>query len=387
MGIKNLKKFLRENYPQTIKSIHITDFSNEKIAVDISAYIYKYKAVFGDDGWLNCFPGLICALKKFNVHAVFIFDGKPPPEKDNEREKRRKVRDDLEDNVMNLSIELDIYKDTQNVTPLLVDVMEKIAKNNKNTSKVKRMLHAGKDKNTTTMTENHIDINAIEEYIKKKEKQIVNISNEDISDIKKMLELFGVPYIQAQGEAEALGAYLCVNDKVKAVLTEDTDVLVYGTSTFISDFDTSSGNCEVIYLADVLESLDYTLLEFLDFCIMCGTDYNKNIPKYASGKVFKIINTHRNIDVFIEEEDKKKNPLDYKILNHLRGRELFLTFGNLDTNSICLPKYWETNIDFDVLYDFLKMKNCRFSASTITELWEPSELVFSEDECDKDELL
>lgn len=381
MGIGGLKKFIRENYPDAIKYTYITEFSGEKIAIDISSYFYKYKTIFGDD-WFNPFVSLICALKKFDVHAVFIFDGTPPPEKNREKEKRRKAKTDLEDNVMNLSVELDIYKSTQTPTPLLTETMEKIMKSNQKVTKVNRLLHAGKKKDTN---DNYIDVEAIEDYIKKKEKQIVNISKEEIDDIKKMLTLFGVPYIQAPGEAEALASYLSSKGKVRAVLTEDTDILTYGTEVFLSDFNISSGSCETILLSDVLESMEYTMDEFRDFCIMCGTDYNDNIPNYACKKVFKIINDHRSIDVFIEKEEKKKNPLDYKVLNHKRSRELFQTYGELkvsEEGKEYNPTYWETNVNFDDLYDFLVQKKCRFSPNSIESLWKSADIVFDDDEED-----
>ena len=77
MGIKNLKKFLRETFPSLIKHIHISNFRDEKIAIDISSYIYKYKVVFGER-WLNSFPTLFMCFKENGVHPTFIFDGKPP---------------------------------------------------------------------------------------------------------------------------------------------------------------------------------------------------------------------------------------------------------------------------------------------------------------------
>lgn len=385
MGIKGLKKFIRETFPDLIKTVHISEFSNEKIAVDTSSYIYSYKAVFGDT-WLNSFPNLIYTLKKWNIHGNFIFDGKAPKEKDKERAKRGEQKEKLEDNVMNLSLELDLYKSSHQSTPFLVEVMAKINKSNVKTQKITRMLHAGK----TESDPDYINIEAVEEYLKKKERQIINFSKDDIENLKKMLELFGVPYIQAPGEAEALGAYMSSIGKVKAVLTEDTDVLAYGTSIYLSDLNSSTGYCEAIYLSEVLEALKYSLDEFLDFCVMCGTDYNDNIPGYACKTVFKFINEHRNIETFIDADkklrcSKKKSEADYTILNHNRSRELFKTFGDLIVSDISRTEsynctFWDNNIDFDVLYDFLRTKKCRYVPSTIEEYWKEPEIVFEEEE-------
>ena len=205
---------------------------------------------------------------------------------------------------MNLSLELELYKSSQKSTPFLVEIMDKINKSNTKTQKITKLLHAGKKEETCP---EYIDIDAVEEYLKKKEKQIINFSKDDIIDLKKMLELFGVPYIQAPGEAEALGAYLSSVGKIKAVLTEDTDVLAYGTSIYISNLNSSTGYCDGIYLSEVLESFEFSQEEFLDFCIMCGTDYNDNIPGYAAGNVFKFITKYKCIENFIEEDKKERS--------------------------------------------------------------------------------
>lgn len=380
MGIKNLKKFLRQKYPQVMKQIHISEFNSEKIAIDISSYIYKYKVVFGEN-WLSSFPNLVCSLKKYNIHGNFIFDGTPPIEKVNEKNKRKNQKQNLEDNVMNVSFELDQYKQTQIPSALLISVMKKIVNDDNNKMKINRLLHSGL--NETHNSEGvMIDIKAIEEYIRKKESQIVNISKEDINDVKRIFDSFGVPYIQAPGEAESLGAYFVNTNQCCAILTEDTDVLAYGVSTFLSDFNTSTGVCDVIYLKDILDELDFSHEQFLDFCIMCGTDYNDNIPNYSSNKVFDVISTYKSIEQFEQAVKtnvfKTKQPIDCGILNYTRTREIFKTYGNLEEISLH-PSYWNNQIDLDELFIQLKQHRCRFSQNYIEELWSThAELVFED---------
>ncbi len=125
MGIKDLKKYLRDKCPDVIKRINISDVAGNKITVDLSTFIYKYKVIFGDE-WLNPLINLICSFKKFNIHAQFIKDGKAPPEKDPEREKRRDAKDNLDSQVFNLTMDISNYKKKGTVTPLLIDTMKKI---------------------------------------------------------------------------------------------------------------------------------------------------------------------------------------------------------------------------------------------------------------------
>ncbi len=404
MGINNLKKFIREKFPDLIHNSNIKIFNGKKICIDISSYIYKYKVIFGEE-WLNAFINFICALKRFNIHGCFIFDGKAPPEKDKEREERQKQKDKNEENIMNISLELDIYKSTNISTPLLLTIMDKINKKLKdNNKKINKLLYKNGKSNDN---KGEINIEKIEEYIKKKESQIVNIIKDEIDTCKKIIELFGAQYIQAPGEAEALASYLNIQGISDATISEDTDVMTYGSNIFISNLNSSTGECEIIYIKEVLEELEMTQKEFLDFCIMCGTDYNNNIPQYGCAKVFKIINKYRTIDNFIEEEDKKVKPLDYKILNHKRSRELFETFGDMikiklplddmiknevssckdEENKIsCKYKilYWDTMVDFDILFEYLSKNGCKFYAKTIKQLWDPPELIFEEEEKEED---
>lgn len=373
MGIKNLKKFLRESYPSLLKQIHISQFRDEKIAIDISSFIYKYKVVFGDR-WISSFPSLFCCFKENGVHATFIFDGKPPPEKEGEKQKRKVQKQSIEDNVSSLKLDLELYKDTRKSTPLLCDIMKKITKNNQNLIKINRLLHSGGGSGD----EIYIDVDAIEQYIDKKEKQIVNITSSDNQSIQKMMDHFGIPYIQAPGEAEALASYLYSSNKIKAVLTEDTDVLAYGTGIFLSNLNTSSGICDVLYLNDILERMDLSLQEFLDFCIMCGTDYNDNIRDIGCKKVYKIISQYKSIETFIEEEKKKPNPVDFTVLNHVRVRELFHTFGDLENKDEYKVSFWNHMIDKEELLIFLRSRGCRISRTIIEELWKEVEINFED---------
>jgi 5'-3' exonuclease len=372
MGIKNLKKWLRTKHEDVIRKIHITEYHNEKIAVDISSYIYKYKVVFGDS-WLNCFPNLLCSLKKNGIHAVFVFDGKPPPEKDREKEKRRSDRKNIEDNITNIDTELELYKAGERdpvMLKTLVSVMEKISINDKNWEKQNRLLYSGK-KPEEIVTTASINVDKITDYILKKQRQIVNITRGDIENLKTLLTLFGVPHIQAEGEAEALCCMLCINGDVCAVLSEDTDVLCYGCGVFLSDYNIASGVCEIIKLSDVLESTELTMDSFRDYCIMCGTDYNDNISGYGNEKVYKLISTHKSI-----EEIKKTLGEKTDILNYVRVREIFSSFGGMNKNPPATPTYWDTNVDFARLYDFLDSVNVKYSSENIEELWKGADIVF-----------
>jgi hypothetical protein len=78
MGIKHLNRFLREEAQQCIKFISLAELSGKKIAVDISIYMYKYAS---EGTLLENMYLMLSTMIHYNIVPVFIFDGKPPPEK------------------------------------------------------------------------------------------------------------------------------------------------------------------------------------------------------------------------------------------------------------------------------------------------------------------
>ena len=69
--------------------------------------------------------------------------------------------------------------------------------------------------------------------------------------------------------------------------------------------------------------------QFLDLCIMFGCDYNKNIPKIGPETSYKYIRKFGSI-----EEIENKLELNVSILNHIRTRELFTGYEEIDLNSV-----------------------------------------------------
>ena len=102
MGIKNLHSFLRSKCPEIYETVHLSEFSYRKIAIDISLYMFKYKTIFGNE-WLDAFIKLIACLRKNEIHCVFIYDNGAPPEKMSEREERANKKQKLIDKIERIS--------------------------------------------------------------------------------------------------------------------------------------------------------------------------------------------------------------------------------------------------------------------------------------------
>jgi flap endonuclease-1 len=78
MGIPRLNKLLMEQCPNAIEKVHVESLLNKKIAVDISIYLYKFIA---DGDYMEHLYLFLSMFKYYCIVPIFIFDGKPPPEK------------------------------------------------------------------------------------------------------------------------------------------------------------------------------------------------------------------------------------------------------------------------------------------------------------------
>jgi 5'-3' exonuclease len=319
MGIKNLNKLIKKICPDIFKYIHISGFSYKKIAIDTSLYMHKFKSVCGDK-WIVSFINLIIVLRKNNVHCVFIFDGKPPPQKEKEKEKRKEAKIKLEENLYILEQSLEKYYKTGILDKNLLDLYKK-------------------NNNHVSLLTNNINIKIIEDKIKQKRNQIININSEDFTLIKELLDILKIPYYTSPGEAEKMCAKLCIDGIIDGVLSEDTDLLAYKCPVFLSKIDMYREVFVQINYKELLDNLQLNSDEFLDVCIMCGNDYNTNIPKIGSIKSYDKIQKYKNIETF-EHETK----INTDNLNYLECREMFNYFVNYNIAEIpfCgIPEYKE----------------------------------------------
>ena len=125
--------------------------------------------------------------------------------------------------------------------------------------------------------EKKFSIKEIEYEVERIKKQAVKINSNSFMLSKELFDILGIPYFQAPVEAETTCADLCKRGFVDYVVSEDSDVLAYGAPFLITKINTSEDTCVIVNYSAILNSLEFTPEQFLDFCIMCGTDYNKNI--------------------------------------------------------------------------------------------------------------
>ena len=240
MGIRALNKFLQAKCKSSIKSIPLSELSGKKIAVDISIYLYKY---ISDNALLENLYLMVSLFRTNNITPIFIFDGKPPAEKNDTIASRKKNKTDAREEYYRLK--------------LLVESMK-----------------TGSDAGADTQKQKEYEINDMSQTMEQLKKKFVSIKYDDIQNVKTLLQAYGVTYFEAPGEADILCAKLVTNNLVYACLSEDTDMFVYGCGRVLRYLSLTLSNVVIYDLNHILKTLNVGMDVFKKICILYGCDYS-----------------------------------------------------------------------------------------------------------------
>lgn len=167
------------------------------------------------------------------------------------------------------------------------------------------------------------------EEIAKFQRRTVRVTREQNEEAKKLLELMGIPYVNAPCEAEAQCAELAKSGKVYGAASEDMDTLCYRTPHLLRHLTFSEQRKEPIQEIDsevVLEALDMDLNQFVDLCILLGCDYCESIKGVGPVTALKLIKEHKTIEGVIESIENNPDS-KYKVPENWpfdEARKLFL---------------------------------------------------------------
>ena len=230
MGIRYLNRFLKDNASPSIKFSRLSDLSGKKIAVDISIYMYRFAS---EDTLIENMYLMLSVFRYYNIIPIFVFDGKPPPEK---RELLQKRKDNKQE-----------------------------AENEYN--KLKNTLEINKDMDDSDKQEIIYNMDMLK-------KKFVSISKNDVENVKNLIRAYGATYYDAPGEADELCAMLTMKDKVWGCLSEDMDMFVYGCPRVIRYLSLLNHTAVVYDVESILNNLGITQKELREICVLSGTDYN-----------------------------------------------------------------------------------------------------------------
>jgi 5'-3' exonuclease len=310
MGIKGLrdliKRQVKEKESYFEQCIPVLEFQNKRVVVDASLYLYTYKATHQED-FIIPFEHLINLFQEAEITLLFVFDGISPEEKSKEKQKRC---------------------DQRQLQKTNLELLEKDLQNFKITGVVSDDLQKTHDKYLQTNSKAFKNLTSFSYYIAqssltKKANNIVEIKKQDVLDLKQLLDRRNVSHIIADGEAEVVASSIVKQGLADAVLTRDSDALACGAPVIINQINLYTRELTIIKFQTILDVFDLSFDSWLDLCIMCGTDFNKNIPKIGPVNSLKLIKQHKTLENISKQ-------INTDILDYVNVRSLFLL--NFDRN-------------------------------------------------------
>jgi len=322
MGIKELNPFLQQN-TDCVEEWDMCCLKNKKVAIDTSIYLYKY--LYGGGNYKDKFIQQIYRFRLNKITPIYIFDGKPTQEKKQEIKHRSQKKMHTRQLINDLKLKCEEQVD--------LEVKSKL-----------------------------------EKEIKDREAKFINVTKQHVIDLKYMLDIMNVKYIQANCEADIICSQLYKNGRVDMVLSDDMDLLVSGTGLLLRGFSVNTNKIMVYNLEKILEQLGLTEAQWIDFCILCGCDYVKRIKKMGIKTSFKLIKSLNTIEAILENIKDKYQIHDGYLEDCVKARNLFTAgdgytdeFNNMEITMFDLYDNQLGNIrEYFV-------KNTRFDVSKIDE--------------------
>ena len=128
----------------------------------------------------------------------------------------------------------------------------------------------------------------------------VDVTPEMAGHFIKELKKLGVQYMVAPYEADAQLAYLERKGIIQGVLSEDSDLLVFGVKCLLTKLD-QYGDCVEINRKDFTACRDISLVgwsdaEFRLMAILSGCDYLQSITNMGLLTAYRLVRKHKTID-------------------------------------------------------------------------------------------
>mmetsp|Transcript_23710 Transcript_23710/g.44016 ORF Transcript_23710/g.44016 Transcript_23710/m.44016 type:complete len:334 (+) Transcript_23710:53-1054(+) len=98
-----------------------------------------------------------------------------------------------------------------------------------------------------------------------------------LAEVKELLEVFGLPYIEAPMEAEAQCADLELRGVVDGVITDDCDVFLFGARNVYRNIFDEKKFVQAYKMADVERELGLNRQRVINLALLLGSDYTTGV--------------------------------------------------------------------------------------------------------------
>jgi len=189
------------------------------------------------------------------------------------------------------------------------------------------------------------------ETARTKAQQTTRLDPNMITESKNLLDLLGIPWVDAPSEGEAQVASLLNQGMVDYGASQDFDTVLFGASKFIRNL-TLSGrrklpkqqkwvevSPEIIDLELSFQKLELNREQLIDVAILMGTDFNPGIDGVGPKRGLKLIQEFGKAEGALEKLGKEIDNLD-------EIRSLFLEHPSVDFT----PEWKTPNVESTLSY-------------------------------------
>lgn len=127
-------------------------------------------------------------------------------------------------------------------------------------------------------TEIDDEIRILNQHTKAAMRDSDEITQSMVVQVQTLLKHFGIPYITAPMEAEAQCAKLAELDLVDGIITDDSDVFLFGGTTCFKNIFNEAKYAEVFSATDIERELSLTRERLISLSYLLGSDYTIGLP-------------------------------------------------------------------------------------------------------------
>jgi flap endonuclease-1 len=269
MGVKKLGPFLRKY--NCCLEVTLENYRGKRVAVDAPIYLYRYMAS-KKHNFLEGFRHQLNDFAKYGIEAIYVFDGKPVNLKKDELVKRKKMKTKLKNDFNNPN--LPFFKRVQ--------AKERIAS-----------------------IPTHVDYDTLKSFLTDRAVAF---------------------HIAPTGDGEKLcAAFTRDHHNCHTVFSQDFDTLVYGAERLTTIRHDANGLLEYSW-ESIEKTFSWSRAQFIDFCLLCGTDFTRNLKHFGPARSKKLIDDHKRIENALQHLQETK--IGFKVpskeeFNYLEARKEF----------------------------------------------------------------
>lgn len=181
------------------------------------------------------------------------------------------------------------------------------------------------------------------------------ITRQMAREIQMMLRLFGLPYITAPMEAEAQCAELVNRKLVDGIITDDSDVFLFGGTRVYKNMFNNNKVVECFLLSDIQRELGLDREKLVRLAYLLGSDYTEGLPSVGPVMAMEVLSLFtgpdgllRFKDWWLKVQSGKDTPEDTKGKTMRRIKKTLVNKLHLNDqwpNPAVLDAYYEPSVD------------------------------------------